>query len=96
MAKIRKTPVSETEYQYVFSCPACKCEHAFDNRWKFNNDYDNPTIYPSFRQRGFLGFKDDKPFYGICHSRIENGFIIYCSDCTHDLAGKKVELPDIY
>ena len=31
----------------------------------------------------------------ICHSFITDGKIQFLSDCTHDLAGKTVELPDI-
>jgi len=30
----------------------------------------------------------------VCHSYVTDGRIQYLSDCTHDLAGKTVELPD--
>jgi hypothetical protein len=29
-----------------------------------------------------------------CHSYVENGIISFLQDCTHDLAGYKVPLPD--
>lgn len=32
---------------------------------------------------------------GICHSFIRDGKIQFLSDCTHHLAGKTVDLPDI-
>ncbi|PKN16515.1 MAG: anaerobic dehydrogenase [Deltaproteobacteria bacterium HGW-Deltaproteobacteria-23] len=95
MAKIKKIQRSENSWQYHFVCPGCNCEHAFDDRWKFNHDFDKPTISPSFLQRGFMGFKNEKPFYGTCHSFIENGSIRFLSDCSHELAGRTVELPDI-
>lgn len=31
----------------------------------------------------------------VCHSFIIDGQIEFLNDCTHDLGGKKVELPDI-
>lgn len=31
----------------------------------------------------------------ICHSFIRNGNIEFLSDCTHKLAGKQIELPEI-
>jgi len=95
MAKIRKVINNEIGGQYTFVCPGCNCEHTFDDRWEFNNDFENPTISPSFLQTGFIGFDGEKPMYGRCHSFIENGMIRYLNDCTHKLAGKTVELLDI-
>jgi len=49
MTKIRKSPTSEKGYQYIFVCPGCNEEHAFnDVKWRFNNDYEKPTISPSY------------------------------------------------
>lgn len=31
----------------------------------------------------------------ICHSFVRNGRIQFLGDCTHDLAGQTVELPDM-
>ena len=92
--KIKKVQISETTCQYNFICPACNCEHTFDDRWLFNYNYDKPTISPSFLQQGFLGFKDEVPVYGICHSFINDGMIQYIGDCSHELKNKTVELPD--
>lgn len=94
MAKIRKVQQRKNTWQYHFVCPGCNCEHVFDDRWQFNQDFDNPTILPSFLQKGFLGFKDEKPFYGTCHSFIKNGEIQFLNDCSHNLRGKTVKLPE--
>ena len=58
--------------------------------WQFNGDNENPTISPSVMvtYRG-----DDKNT--ICHSFIRNGKIEFLSDCTHDLAGKIVDMVDL-
>jgi len=93
--KIRKVQRSETTWEYLFVCPGCNCEHAFDNRWSFNQDFEKPTISPSFKQVGFLGFDNEEPTYGTCHSFIKNGMIQYLGDCTHKLKGQTVELKDI-
>lgn len=92
MAKIRKVQRSENTWQYLFICPGCNCEHAFDERWQFNQDFEKPTISPSFLQRGFLGFKNEKKFYGTCHSFIKDGEIQFLSDCSHDLKNQTVDL----
>ena len=40
---------------------------------------------------------EETPVYScyICHSFVKDGKIQFLSDCTHALAGKTVELPDI-
>ncbi|EIZ8938119.1 hypothetical protein MQ524_002514 [Salmonella enterica] len=32
---------------------------------------------------------------GICHSFVKNGEIQYLPDCTHEMAGKTISLPEI-
>jgi len=86
---------SNKTYQYHFVCPGCNCEHAFDYRWTFNQDFEKPTIKPSFLQQGFIGFKNEEPRYGTCHSFIKDGMIQYLNDCSHELKGQTVELLDI-
>jgi len=34
-------------------------------------------------------------FRYVCHLFITDGKIIYCGDCTHEYAGKTIDLPDI-
>jgi len=96
MARVKKVPVSETKFQYIFICPGCNQEHAFTDSWNWNNDYDKPTLSPSFLIHGYK-FDDNKnsvPFR--CHSFIKNGRIQFLNDCTHGLVGKEVDLPDVY
>lgn len=96
MAKIKKVPVSETRHQYLFNCPGCDQEHAFnDVIWTWNENYDRPTLYPSYLMHGYKFDKDHNSVPFVCHSYIENGMIKYLTDCTHSLAGQTVELPEI-
>lgn len=84
---------------YLFVCPGCKTRHSVwtvDEKdyphpvWKFNNDVDKPTVHPSLLVRWNHG---EKQF--ICHSFITSGRIQFLSDCTHNLKGQTVELPDV-
>lgn len=38
---------------------------------------------------------NDPRFRYVCHLFVTDGKIIYCSDCTHEYAGKSIDLPDI-
>lgn len=85
---------------YFFDCPGCKCGHApyikpFKNSvgasWSFNGNMEKPTFRPSLLTR------IESP-YGkvmVCHSFVTDGQIQFLSDCTHDLAGQTVEIPDL-
>lgn len=76
---------------YLIFCPACKCAHRFDDRWKFNGDYDNPTFTPSMHSNPPSG-KHHTVLKPTCHSFVTDGSIRFLSDCTHDLAGQTVPL----
>lgn len=102
MAKVeRMTANGETEILHAFHCPACEISHAVRTAaskegiqvWKFNGDLSRPTFYPS------IGNVWNNPDEGgkttVCHAVIEDGRIRYLTDCTHKLAGKTVELPDL-
>ena len=94
MSKIRKVPVSKNEYQYLFMCPGCDQEHAFnDIIWNWNKDYNNPTLSPSVLIEGGRGQGEDFKLFR-CHSFIINGTIEFLQDCTHKLKGETVELPE--
>jgi hypothetical protein len=78
--------------QYHYWCPGCDCIHAFalkevGGHHSFNGDLNNPTVSPSLVQNFAPGT--------MCHSFIKNGMIQFLSDCTHALANKTVELPQI-
>lgn len=74
--------------------------------WTFNGDFDKPTIRASvlveYRHPKGHTSKNPAPLgyngpyvTDICHSFITDGRIQFLSDCTHELAGQTVELPDI-
>lgn len=76
--------------QYIF-CPACKTIHSFDDRWTFNNNFDKPTFKPSMLVKTPQQGKRDR----VCHSFVTDGKIQYLGDCTHDMAGQTIDLPEI-
>lgn len=86
------------EPDYCFECLGCGCLHGIwvskkgynGPAWDFNKDLEKPTINPSIlvREPTPSGMK-------ICHSFVRDGKIQYLSDCTHDLAGQTIELPEI-
>lgn len=86
---------------YIFECPGCGDSHevavkpyknAQGASWDFNGDTNKPTFSPSINariERTKLGLPDK-----ICHSWITDGWIMFVVDSTHQLAGRKVRLPD--
>ena len=91
MAKFRKVPESETVFQMHFMCPGCKSIHCINNTWKFNDDYNRPTVFPSV----LVTYPPNSTIRYRCHSYIKEGKIEFLNDCTHELKGKTVELPEI-
>ena len=81
----------QSENAYVYQCPGCGCGHIVHVQpaknpitgasWSWNGDMDSPTFTPSIQVRG-------------CHCFIRNGQIEFLTDCTHELAGKTVPIPD--
>jgi hypothetical protein len=74
-------------------------------KWTFNGSVTEPTLSPSIlsRYRHPKGYSNENPapadFDGeyvteVCHSFVRGGNIEYLSDCTHELAGKTIELPE--
>lgn len=94
MAKFNPIQLSKTEDKkgFSFQCPACKCAHFIQTNplfrpcCGFNGDVNNPTVTPSIKVNLGSG--------GVCHSFVTEGMIKYCTDCTHDMAGQTVELPE--
>lgn len=76
----------------VVYCPACKQVHVFDARWQFDGNIEEPTFSPSIHVNPpGASHTKQKP---TCHSFVRGGKIQYLNDCTHDMAGKTIELPD--
>jgi len=99
MAKIKRFTTLDGGYhgELGFMCPGCEEQHFITDNlteekaicngpWTFNNDFETPTISPSV----LVQWAEHR-----CHSFIKDGIIQFLSDCTHDLKGQTVELPDI-
>jgi len=98
MSKFRETFSEDLGTYWLFKCPGCHCCHfvRFDEDgrknhlgnslpvWKWNNDPEKPTVEPSLLVRGTV----------TCHSYIREGRIEFLHDCTHELAGQTVEIPE--
>ncbi len=92
MAKVR---VTETEIS--FRCPACGLHSVPTGRWTLTGTVDNPTVTPSLVET--LNAKDSKHHRPaiptrVCHSKIDNGMIHFCDDCTHQFANQTLPLED--
>lgn len=80
----------------VFFCPACKTTHSINTNpkngpvWQYsNNKNTGATILPSIK------CTVDYPRYtSVCHFYITNNHFRYLNDCTHQLAGQTVEIPN--
>lgn len=96
-----------TSDRVKFYCPGCKMVHqiqigqGYGPRWTFNGDYNVPTFSPSvlctWSEPNDDPAKFDHPCFDVekvCHSFVVNGVIQYLSDCTHELAGKNVDMVD--
>ncbi len=81
-----------------FECPGCGILHAFqidkskEPFWGYNGRIQKPTFTPSLLVRWDEGEDRKKK---RCHSFVREGRIEFLSDCTHDLAGKTVDMKDI-
>ncbi len=56
-------------------------------QWEWDGNLIRPTLSPSI-----LTGRDSPD---VCHSFLKDGIFDFLGDCTHSLAGQKVELPDL-
>jgi len=88
------------KYSHVFYVEkAYKNRDGREIRWQFNGNLESPSFSPSlveltgsYADPKFIDPEDIPPTR--CHLIMTNGIINFCGDCTHELAGKSVELPD--
>ena len=79
----------------LFWCPGCKDPHMVNTRrgerpcWTWNGDAERPTLSPSV----LTYHPDGQP--PRCHLFLREGRIQFLGDCTHELAGQTVDLPDL-
>jgi hypothetical protein len=78
---------------YLFWCPGCERFHGYygtDRRWRFDGNFDAPTVSPSF----VVEYRTpDGRLYRRCHCVVARGSIAFLADSTHALAGTTVPLP---
>ena len=74
--------------EYMFYCVGCKCHHFVTDKWIIK--LDEATITPSV-----LTHRANKPSERRCHSFITKGKIQYLQDCSHELAGKTVDMVEV-
>lgn len=85
---------------YAHWCPACKTMHDFSvdqpfrngARWVFDGNVTAPTMTPSMNIR--IGPFPDGTMH-TCHYFLTAGRILFLADCSHELKGTTVDLPDI-
>lgn len=85
----------------AFYCPGCLAWHtvAFNSprtgNWTWTGGLDKPTLAPSVlvtydgADAGKAGAPPSR-----CHSFVRGGRIQFLDDCTHELRGQTLELPD--
>lgn len=99
--KIKRMLNTQTQelYGYRFNCPGCGSPHVVGTGWQFNGDMERPTFSPSVLvtsvQHKLVGEGEVAAHDGVCHSFITDGRIQFLGDCTHELAGRTVELPEV-
>jgi hypothetical protein len=82
-----------------FFCPGCKDTHALRVNsslqpcWTWNDDLEKPTFKPSLNCTIKYG-DPDRP-NRVCHSFITDGKMQFLGDCTHELKGQTVPMPEI-
>lgn len=88
MPKVSNT-LWKTQSGHWHWCPACFDMHPLPNSWEFDENLESPTFKPSFKHR--FGKKMSK----VCHYILTDGILNFCKDCTHELAGQSVRLPEL-
>lgn len=87
MAKVKIHPTDST--MYMFWDVGLQQPNAFyirgDRGWNWNGDFEKPTVSPSV----LLTIGSDRS-----HLFIRDGKIQYLSDCSHELAGKTIDMVD--
>lgn len=94
-----------SEQSIHFMCPACKRVHSFrvtapSDNWTYNGNPESPTFSPSLKETyngwvpAYDGSRGMVRKEQICHLYLTDGVITYQSDCTHDMAGATIALPD--
>lgn len=90
-------------FYWWFFCPGCRHAHYFrtgtptdpnDKRplWTRSGTDESPTFAPSLK----LSYQDPETKKAVvaCHLFLKSGQLQLLTDCSHDMAGKTVPLPE--
>lgn len=110
MSRVRRLSNKAGEIWHWFICPGCGENHMIPTNgpraWAFNGDLERPTLKPSILAKWqampteeeakiiLAGGKVDLMPY-VCHSFVTDGRIQFLGDCTHEMAGQTVDLPEM-
>lgn len=76
-------------------CEGCQEHHGVPiegaNAWRWNGSTDNPTLHPSV----LINRGRSNPTRHTCHMWITEGRVQFLGDCTHALAGKTTDIPEV-
>jgi len=90
---------------FGYWCPGCGRMHeiavsgknASGAAWSFDGNFAAPTFSPSINERvNMPDMRGYNPGAGssVCHHFVRAGKIQFLGDCTHELRGQTVEIPD--
>ena len=84
--------------RFVLTCPATLCyKHHIpiegSPKWNWNGSLDRPTLTPSVRVVWKYGENPEQEL--CCHFNLTDGVIHFSADCTHEFAGKSVDIKDV-
>lgn len=102
------TKLRRAQQGYAHYCPGCFELHVIPDSWSFDKNLEVPTFSPSVRITGkqtvvvngewtgeWVRGPDGKALDMCCHYILTAGVLNFCDDCTHDLKGKSIPLPDL-
>lgn len=109
MKVVKEVAKTGAHYGWRFFCPGCQENHVVGTGWGFNGNHNRPTFTPSIKVTGTRltvsgkeamaliaqGVKKLPHVDTVCHSFVIDGKIQFLGDCTHELAGQTVELPEM-
>lgn len=105
-AKLRSMGRADSRRYVGYYCPGCKRSHVLavepgnGPTWQWDGNVDAPTFSPSILVKiewsKWMDPSDDPDEWRdeICHSFVRVGVIEFLGDCTHELRGQHVPLPD--
>lgn len=73
-------------------CPGCEQAHRITtgrDGWTWDGDFEAPTFSPSV----LCTIRGENP--SRCHCFVRAGQIQFLNDCTHELAGQTVAVPEL-